>query len=114
VEKEVDVVIIVNMQEENIRNIENLGTEENKWRRERILFQLFLIKKIIGEKPSHKTDEEWEEERHSLSSKLASEYGKKFSDIIDNDNDMKKTIMSGDYESIAEQIIEKLHIKISV
>ncbi len=69
-------------------------------------FQGFLIgemKKGI----SYKNDTE----RHLKEANMASEYGKKFREIALNNPEIKFSIISGDFETAAEKIMDILHIK---
>lgn len=81
---------------------------ERKWYR----FQGFLIKKIIGEKPSYKDEKEWDEERHQKSLSLADKYGEEFRKIIEENSDVYSAVMDGRYEDVAQKVIQMSGIEI--
>ena len=95
---------------ENKKTVEHFPTLEKNWFQspKRSLFQVFLIKKIMDEKPEYKI----EEERHKEENRIANEYAKKISDIIDDEKnkDIRFAIMEGNYEKAAQEVIEMLEI----
>lgn len=94
--------------------IEEIAKQEIKGpipTKERNLFQIFLIKKIIGEKPPHKSNDEWNDEKANV----ALQYGKVFSDLIDDEShaSIRSAIMAGDFEKAAEEVLNVLNIKVA-
>jgi hypothetical protein len=74
--------------------------------KERMAFQVFLIKSMLGEKkPSDKTDEEWNEEKIKWT-----DYARTISSIIDNTENKELTdlIMAAKYKEASDIIIKML------
>jgi len=85
-----------------------------EWEKARIKFQGFLIEKILGKKPVYKTDEEWNSEK--IKFVLDRGFGQKFSDAIDNDENIKSIILKGKdyYDEAAKIVIDKLGLGVRV
>lgn len=99
-------------------NKEIIGIEKENFDRiplkERMEFQIILIKLMLGEKSIEKTHEEWNQEEI----KWIELYAKRVSDIIDNpQNEIIRTlIMKQEYLQAADiviKILEKEEIKMA-
>lgn len=74
--------------------------------KERMAFQILLIKKMLGERPVNETDEEWRQEKINWCDK----YAKIVGDIIDNteNKEIRDLILKGKKDEASNIVIELL------